>query len=76
MDRDAPLARLVLTPAGAGLSRTFPVLPRHLLGQHTQEVSRSSKDAIDQNGVAFHFVADQQTGFDVMEYYTRGPFYS
>ena len=59
-----------------GSSRTLPALPRHLLGQHTQEISRSSKDAIDQNGVAFHFVADQQAGFDVIEYFSRGPFYS
>ena len=75
-----------------------------LLGQHAQEISRSVKDAMDQDGVALHFVEDQivvddgnsiakrrelgivgnttdegvglqrfQTGFDVIEHFSRGP---
>ena len=33
--------------------------PGTLLGQHAQEISRSVKDAMDQDGVALHFVEDQ-----------------
>ncbi len=33
--------------------------PVPLLGQHTQKISRSVKDAMDQDGVALYFVKNQ-----------------
>ena len=75
MDRDVPLTRLVLTPAGAGSSWTLRRCLGNLLGQHAQKISRSAKDAMDQDGVALYFVEDQQTGSDVIEHFSRGSFY-
>ena len=62
--------------AGTGSSWTLRLCLGTLLGQHAQEISRSAKNAMDQDGVVLHFVEDQQTGFDVIEYFSRGPFYS
>lgn len=59
MDRDVPLTRLVLTPAEpVRLEPSLRCLGT-LLGQHAQEIIRSVKDAMDQNGLALHFVEDQ-----------------
>ena len=76
MDRDVPLTRLVLTPAGTGSSWTLRRCLGTLLGQHAQEIFHSVKDAMDQDGVALYFVEDQQAGFDMIEYFSCGPFYS
>ena len=39
-------------------------------------IARSAEHGIDQDDIALHFVIDQQTGLDRMEYFSSDPFYS
>ena len=53
-----------------------PSLPWHTTRTARQKIARSAKHGIDQDDIALHFVADQQTGLDRIEYFSCGPFYS
>ena len=56
--------------------RNHTYLPRHTTRTARQKIARSAKQGIDQDDIARHFVANQQTGFDMGEYFSRGLFYS
>jgi hypothetical protein len=50
-------------------------LPWHTTRTARGMIVRFAKHGIDQDDIALHFVADQQTGLDSIEYFSLGPFY-